>query len=247
MPFDFDPNEIALKTGIASDRIRNNVNTYVAMSKVFPALEAAGQDVGLYGGTALNKVYFGKRQRLSYDLDIFCRDRKAAAAALEKGGARHVKSDVAGGRGELLRMEFEGVQLDIWEVKKWIERPAKREASDLLYYLGYLVPPVMVPTYSLEYLLAEKAVAMMDRNELKDIYDLWLGLQILKHRENFRKCLRTVARRRGIKDLKGYYAYQAATMRDGVDYYRRKAIDVVYQPPAEAMLKDVESRLPALL
>jgi len=244
MPYNINFDELAIKTNIATDRLQNNIKTYDAMAKLFPALETEGQKVGLYGGTALNKVYFGKKQRLSYDLDIFCYSYETTLSVLKKHGATQVLAKMAPMKIENTRFMFQDIRLDLWEVKgKPIEAPQKREATDLLYYYNYLIPKIAIPTYSLEYLLAEKTIAMADRNELKDIYDTWTGLQILKDEAKYGRLLKLVSKKRGISDYLHYLRIQTYVINKNLDYYKEKKIDVLYQPDVGAMMKDIGAAL----
>ncbi|MEM3181301.1 MAG: nucleotidyl transferase AbiEii/AbiGii toxin family protein [Candidatus Micrarchaeaceae archaeon] len=118
------------------------------------------------------------------------------------------------------------------------------QAIDLLYYLGYLVPPVVIPSFSLEYLLANKTIAMADRNELKDIYDTWMGLRIVKNMQKYRKYLRIVAKERKVPDYRHYLRYQIKEiMLQNLNYYKKRSIDVVETPSTESMLKEIEEKL----
>lgn len=244
MPYNINFDEVAMKTNIATDRLRDNINTYDAMSKLFPLLETEDQKVGLYGGTALNKVHFGKKQRLSYDLDIFCYSYKATLKVLEKNGATLVPSSTLSAKAKNSRYLFNNIRLDLWEAdKKPIEEPKKRQATDLLYYFNYLISPLSVPTYSLEYLLASKTLTMAHRNELKDIYDTWIGLQLLKDEVEYRKYLKIICKKDGIEDFKHYMRSQIYLMSKSIDYYKEKRIDVLYQPSTGAMLKDISAAL----
>lgn len=244
MPYDINFNELAIKTGIATDRLQNNISTYDAMAKLFPILEIEGQKTGLYGGTALNKVYYGKKQRLSYDLDIFCYSYDDTLKVLKKHGAKEVPSISLSKKHRNSRFIFQNIKLDLWEAgRRVLEEPQKREATDLLYYFNYLIPKVAIPTYSLEYLLAEKTLAMANRNELKDIYDTWTGLQILKNQTKYRKLLKAVFKKNGIPDYLHYLRMQIHVISKNFSYYKQKTIDVTYQPDLKAMIKDIEAIL----
>lgn len=244
MPYNINFDELAIMTNIATDRLQRNIETYDAMAKLFPMLETEDQQIGLYGGTALNKVYFGKKQRLSYDLDLFCYSYETTLSTLKKNGAVQIPSKVASGKGETSRFMFQGIRLDLWRVKsRPVEEPKKREATDLLYYYNYLIPKVVVPTYSLEYLLAEKTMAMANRNELKDIYDTWMGLQVLENKTKYTKFLRIISKKEGISDYKYYFGTQIYVINKSIDYYKEKKIDVLYQPNVAAMIKDISAAL----
>jgi hypothetical protein len=244
-----EPNfdEAAIRIGIASDRLREGLRTHEVMGVLFPALEVAGLEVGLYGGTALNKIYFGKRQRLSYDIDIYCVSLPGVVKAIRSLGGEQVAGvKEKFGRNERRRLRLRGVDIDLWEAKM-PEKPAKLQAVDLLQYLGYLVQPVVVPSFSLEYLLANKTIAMADRNELKDIYDTWMGLSLIRDKRKYRRYLRAVSRERGIEDYEGYIDYQISdVMLRNLGYYEKRRIDVTEVPTTERMLREIADALAAM-
>lgn len=244
MPLDINLDEIAIRTNIATDKLHENLGTYDAMIRLFPALEVKGQKVGLYGGTAINKIFFGKRQRLSYDLDILCYSYDDTLKVLSKMGAEKMPFAAPTTETRNARFHYMGIRLDLWEVKgRHIEEPQKREVADILYYFGYLIPKMAVPSYSLEYLLAEKTMAMMNRNELKDIYDTWMGLQILKNRALYNKYLAAISKREELPDYEHYMKAQMHTIEESIDYYKNKRIEVLYQPATSAMIKDIKEIL----
>ena len=242
MPVEIDFDATAIRVGIAADRLRENLRTYQVMSKIFPALETAGKEVGLYGGTALNKIYFGIRQRLSYDLDIFCASISGVRAVLESLGSTRaaVRGPRKSARGRLM---LDGIAIDMWQAKM-PEKPVKLQAIDLLHYLGFLVPPMVVPSFSLEYLLANKTITMADRNELKDIYDTWMGLKLLKDRGKYRRYLRSISRERGIRNYEYYLSYQIdQVMLKSSDYYKKKRIETAQPASTRTMLMDIKAGL----
>ena len=243
MAYDLDLDRLALETGISSDRLSKNLATYGAMSTLFPMLEVSGCEVGLFGGTALNKIYFGKKQRLSYDLDIFARNADKALNALEKAGAKRKYSGImpANLKTPSIRLEYGGIIIDLVEAKKGGEEPAKRQAYDLLFYYGRLVPPVVVPSYSLEYLLAEKTVALLDRNELKDIYDTWIGIQLLKDAKKYLIYLKAVAKERKIKDIAAYADFHITDMLKNTEYYEGRRIETLSKAGPTLMLKGIRT------
>lgn len=243
MPYDINIEDVAIRTNIAADKIRESIKTYAVMAKLFPLLETKGLNVGLYGGTALNKVYFGKHQRLSYDLDIYCYDYAKTMRLLEGINAKRLESPVPG-RLKPSRYLMEDIQLDISDAKGVLEKPEKHEATDILTYFNYLIPPVVVPTYSLEYLLANKTFAMAARNELKDIYDTWFGLKILKDYRKYNTFLNRIGKQNQIEDTKHYLSHQIdGIILKNIDYYKNKKIDVLEQKPAGLMIRDIKDAL----
>lgn len=245
MPYNFDLDKLSIELGISTERLSKNIATYGAMSELFPILEVGGCEVGLFGGTALNKIYFGKLQRLSYDLDIFASSRDKTIEVLKNAGA---KMKFAGNmpvnkKSPSTRLEYKEIVIDLVEAKKGGEKPSKIQAYDLLYYYGQLVPPVVVPSYSLEYLLASKTTALLDRNELRDIYDTWMGLKLIKDIPKYAKYLKTAAKERGVKDIVTYADYSIHNMLLNIEYYGKKQIEVTNRVSPSIMLKDIKAFL----
>lgn len=239
MEYDFD--EIALKTGIAKTRIVDSVKTYEAMSRLFPKLELENQDIGLYGGTALNEIYYAKNQRLSYDIDLFCYSYKSTLETLSKLGTETIFDGRKDGN-ERAKLRLYGVEIDLWNAKRTLEKPAKRELTSLLYYFGYILPPIIVPSYSLEYLLAEKTIALADRNMLKDIYDLWLGLKLIKDKKKYFGYLNKLGEKMDM-DVFAYVPTQIDFISKNVKYYEKEKIDVLYQPSIALMINEIKQQL----
>ena len=245
MQHNLDLDKLAIELKISTDRLGKNIATYAAMSELFPALEVAGCEVGLFGGTALNKIYFGKRQRLSYDLDIFVYNYDKTMEALKKNGAKVKYSGVApmNKKAVSMKMEYRDIILDIVNAKDEI-KPMKLQAFDLLYYYDRLLPPVVVPSYPLEYLLAEKTMALLDRNELRDIYDTWTGISLLKNIEGYAKYIKKAAKARGAGDIVTYADFQIMNMLQNVSYYEKKEIEVSsIHPNTPTMLKGIKAFL----
>lgn len=245
MQHNLDLDMLAIELKISTDRLSKNIATYTAMSELFPVLEVAGCEIGLFGGTAINKIYFGKRQRLSYDLDIFVYNYDKTMEVLKKNGAKIKYSGIApmDKKAVSTRMGYRDIVLDIVNTKDEI-RPRRLQAFDLLYYYGGLLPPVVVPSYPLEYLLAEKTMALLERNELRDIYDTWTGMSLLKNTEGYARYIKKAAKARGVKDIVMYATFQITNMLQNVSYYERKEIEVSnIHPNTPAMLKDIKAFL----
>lgn len=242
MQHDINFEELAIATGISANRLKDDISTYGAMSEIFPVLEASGHEAGLFGGTALNKVYFGKQQRLSYDLDIFAYSYTKTLQKLEEIGA---KTEFSGSfpnkKGTLsTRMSYKGIVLDVVDAKSVKEKPIKLQAYSILYYYGQLVPPITIPSYSLEYLLAQKTIALLDRNELKDIYDMYTGIMLLKDIRAYKGKLAESIKQSGISDAAAYSDIQIKSMLKNSAYYENKRIDIMQKVTAPEMLREIK-------
>ncbi len=94
-------------------------------------------------------------------------------------------------------------------------------------------------------LIAEKTIAMADRNMLKDIYDLWRGFKTMKEPKKYKTYLEIAGERQDI-DVFSYIPTQVAFMRKNLAYYKKETIDVQYQPPIDIMLNEIEKELEKL-
>ncbi len=249
MAYNINLDEFSITLGISTDRLVANLSTYGVMSEIFPVLEVEGCKAGLFGDTALNKIYFGKKQRLSYDLDIFAYSYKNAIKILLDHGAKISYSGTFPKSKTIIatRMQYKNVILDVVDAKDLKENPKKLQAYDLLYFYNQLVPPVVVPSYTIDYLLAEKTAAMLDRNELKDIYDTWVGTRLLNNGDSYANYLKEIARKRKIKDIVAYSDFHIHNMLSNSEYYEKKHIEVLSQPSASIMLKDIKTYIHTLM
>ena len=226
---------IATKTNIATEKLEHEINLLQTMPVLFALLENNKQKIGLYGGTALNKIYYGKRQRLSYDLDLFCYNFKDTLKLLIENGAKKsgLSSDA---RAALI---YNDVKIDMWGVSKLEEEPKKLQVVSLLSFFDYPVVNSVAPSYSLEFLLARKLVAMSSRSLIRDIYDTWIGLQLIKNKKRFYHYL---DREESGANLDVKKAFRDIIMK-GVDYYKGKTVDAIDAPTAERMIKEIAEML----
>jgi predicted nucleotidyltransferase component of viral defense system len=177
MPYDLE--ELAVKTGIKSDKLGKEIKVMGALQELTMIFGNENQKIGLYGGTALNKIYFGDRQRLSYDLDIEAFSYKKTAAVIRKVSESEVPFH------KTARFIYKEVQIDFTSAIG-MEEPVLCKASSLLSNFGYPIATVNVPSYSLEYLMARKTMALLSRMLNKDIYDAWMGLNIMKDAKKYK-------------------------------------------------------------
>jgi predicted nucleotidyltransferase component of viral defense system len=231
MPSDELLMSVSTRTGIQMEKIKKEILVLQTMPILFNLLENNKQKVGLYGGTALNKIYFGKRQRFSYDLDLLCYDYKKTIKILSDNNAKNIGL-LSDKRAEF---NYNGIKLDLWSVKKTEEQPRGLQATSLLSFFDYPVVNSFVPSYSLEYLLARKILAMASRSLIKDVYDSWLGLQLLKDRKKFEKYLNKLENIENIDCRKTF----KDTIARNTDYYKNKSVDAINAPKAEAMIKGI--------
>jgi predicted nucleotidyltransferase component of viral defense system len=121
----------------------------------------------LYGGTAINKIYFEKYQRISEDIDLMY------AAKENKIKAQHYV--------ETIRKIEPTLLVDLTK-HTFYEKPVTCSAKSLFYFTGVDDAVATVKSFSFEYLLAMKTHAFLGRKHLeeKDIFDLYTGFGLGK-------------------------------------------------------------------
>jgi predicted nucleotidyltransferase component of viral defense system len=104
-----------------------------------------------------------------------------------------------------------------------------------------------VPSYSLELLLAKKTIAMLSRMVYKDIYDMWIGLQMMKETDRYAEYLKKLIR---------YEKTDASLLLKQFEYYSghyppaklRESIAAAYAiPNTGIVVNDVISKLESIL
>jgi predicted nucleotidyltransferase component of viral defense system len=153
----------------------------------------------LKGGTALNRIHLAKRDasRFSEDIDLDIA-RKGAVSDVTEAGRRALNGigafDVEGPRRlhDTLRFDClftnEFGQRDRIRVEFHLGTTGRLGAEDILVKSPFVEShPTIFSVYVLEDLLAMKLVALRNRTEGKDIYDLYHGLDLEPlHRERHR-------------------------------------------------------------
>lgn len=114
----------------------------------------------LFDGTAINKIYFGKYQRISEDLDLMY---DSYTDKIDEDKINIFRNN-------------EDILVDIVE-HKMFESPKIHEARSLFYYYGANGATAKIRSFSLEYLLAMKTLVFLGRRhvEEKDIFDIYNG------------------------------------------------------------------------
>lgn len=236
MPYDLA--EVSLKTGITQEKLQREVANMVALQELMALFTSEGQKVALYGGTALNKIYFGKDQRLSYDLDIESFAFAKSMALLER------VSDTKVSHIKAARYVYKGVIIDLTKARK-AEEPGLRKVESLLGFFNYPMGSLLVPSYSLEFLLARKTAALLSRMVAKDIYDTWMGFKMLKDEKQYKSYMLKIAKAGGMNlhYLIGQFSY---FYKSGDMKYAPESIDVVRRVDFKIMIGDIASRLNGL-
>jgi len=187
--------QVAAKTGIGVQYVLKEARVFDIWSKLCPAI-LSGEitihaEVIFKGGTSLNKVFLGKVQRFSEDLDMdiffkkklgreekiqFIKDRVIPILnsdyTIPKEARRKnvilffckFKNEI--GMNDNIQLEF-----NIGESRTGTDEIATARSSILPLKLD------SIPVYSFDTLAAKKLKAFYEREEGKDIYDLYYSLK----------------------------------------------------------------------
>ena len=140
---------------------------YPFQDEVLRVITGLETDFYLTGGTAASRAYLG--HRFSDDLDLFVNDDPSFVLWADR-----VTAGLAGGRGwqmHVLLREKRFVRLEIGEA----ELAVKVEmVNDVPSHIGAVTRhPVLGRVDSAENILANKLTALADRDEPKDLADIW--------------------------------------------------------------------------
>ncbi len=231
---EYNIDEIGLKTGINPDKINKEIQVMDALHNLTILLGNSMQKFGLYGGTAMNKIYFGEKQRLSYDLDI-----EAYTYMKTKQILTNVSS-VTSSFSKADRFTYKNVQIDLTKATGF-EMPKLYTATSLISFFNYPIAEVVVQSYSLEYLLARKTLALLSRVVDKDIYDTWMGLNMVKDIEKYRRYIKKFMQQEHT-DSKHLISQLEYYLDNEIIKNERAKIEVLMIPNLRLMIKDILSK-----
>ncbi len=231
---EYNIEEIGLKTGINPDKINKEIQVMDALHNLTILLGNSMQKFGLYGGTAMNKIYFGEKQRLSYDLDI-----EAYTYMKTKQTLTNVSS-VTTSFSKADRFTYKNVQIDLTKATGF-EMPKLYTATSLISFFNYPIAEVVVQSYSLEYLLARKTLALLSRVVDKDIYDTWMGLNMVKDIEKYRHYIKKFMQQEHT-DSKYLISQLEYYLDNEIIKNERAKIEVIMIPNLRLMTRDILSK-----
>lgn len=197
---------ISASTNIEPSDIKYEVEMLDFSSRLFSELEKEKVPFYLFGGTALNKGFFGGRQRLSKDLDIeldrrgFDNTARKFESIIIRIGYPNFRAEKYGGRCALhvyIGKNIDEIKIDITPQKNTI-KGERVTLHSVLEYAGIPVKTVDVMSYPFEYLLAYKVSALQRRMLYKDIYDTYIGLQLGLDASKFMRYLGKFGNPKGI-------------------------------------------------
>jgi len=188
---------IALKTGLGLKYLFKDEKISIALEQIknlFP-------EVVLKGGTALNRAYLAKMgvSRFSEDIDLdFVSDKGLdEKIATIKERVMNIKDfDVEGPRILHRTIRFDCYYLNDFNEKDrvriefYLTKTRSLKVEDVLLKSPFIeTHPVIFKVYSLEDIMARKFVALYNRMEGKDIYDIFYCLDMDFDKENMFRAL----------------------------------------------------------
>ncbi len=187
----------AARTGLGLNYVDKEEKISLLLSQLW---EIFGEKAILKGGTALSRVYLAKigAARFSEDIDIDYFNSNVEASAKEViDGMKNIKGfSVKGPRILHRTFRFDCYYTntlgnrDRVKVEFYLSRPPYIEARVELVKSPFIDSyPTMFRVYSTEDLLAKKIVALYNRMEGKDIYDLFHALSMEFDMDKFLKAL----------------------------------------------------------
>ncbi len=187
----------AARTGLGLNYIDKEEKISLLLSQLWGIF---GEKAILKGGTTLNRVYLAKigAARFSEDIDIDYFNGNVETSAKEIiDGMKKIKDfNVKGPRILHRTFRFDCYYIntlgsrDRVKVEFYLSRPPYVEAEVELVKSPFIDSyPTMFRVYSLEDLLAKKIVALYNRMEGKDIYDVFHTFNMVFEMEKFLKAL----------------------------------------------------------
>lgn len=188
--------QAAAKTGIGLQYVMKEARVFDIWSKICRVI--LSEDIVDHatiickGGTPLNKIFFGKVQRFSEDLDmdIFFKNKLEREDKIQfikdniistLTGSYTIPKEARKRNIILFFCQFQNEQNEKDNVQIEFNIGESRTGNDeIARAKSYLLPLNVdrVPVYSLDTLIAKKLKAFYERNEGKDVYDLYYGLQL---------------------------------------------------------------------
>ncbi|MCD6142955.1 nucleotidyl transferase AbiEii/AbiGii toxin family protein [Thermococcus sp.] len=187
----------AAKTGLGLNYVDKEEKISLLLSQLW---EIFGEKAILKGGTALNRVYLARIgvARFSEDIDIdyFNGNVETSAREIVEGMKKIKGFNVKGPRVLHRTFRFDCYYINTFgnrdrvKVEFYLSRPPYIEAKVELVKSPFIDSyPTMFRVYSLEDLLAKKIVALYNRMEGKDVYDVFHVLNMEFEMDKFLKAL----------------------------------------------------------
>lgn len=233
-------------TGINDTYIKYDLELSNFISLFFSVIKDNNLDLILHGGTALNRGFFGEKQRLSVDIDLETKSNKKIIinkiinALKNKGITSEVPANINGliiahtKNESRIRIEISERKFDV-----------KTQKIDLIPLTNYLQFTSLITydviSYPLEYLMARKLNALSRRLIYKDIYDTYIGLNIIKEGP-FKKYVKLIEKEYNFVEAAVYYLKKGTFEKnDAFDY--KFHTQLKYRKSEEFMTNEIVNKI----
>ena len=188
--------QAAAKTGIGLQYVMKEARVFDIWSKICPAILSSDisdhATVICKGGTPLNKIFFGSVQRFSEDIDMdiffkkkvqredkirFIKDNiisllESSYTIPKEARRRNIIAFFCQFQNEQNQKDTIQLEFNIGESRTGQDELASAQSKILPLTLD------RIPVYSFDTLIAKKFKAFYERDEGKDVYDLYYGLRL---------------------------------------------------------------------
>jgi len=189
---------LALKNGLSLNYISKDEQLSILLTQLW---EIFGNDVALKGGTAYNRVYLSKLgvSRFSEDIDLDYLKKNGLNDKI-KDIKKHM-GDVSGFDVERPRLLHRTLRFDCYyanelgtrdriKIEFYLTENPHIEINQIMIKSPFVeTHPTIFSVYSKEDLLARKIIALYNRIEGKDIYDVFYGIRMEFDKKRFESAL----------------------------------------------------------
>ncbi len=185
-------NDLIALTGLGRDVITYHLDLSTFIDEFFSKAGEKGIDrIHMFGGTAINRAFFGKNQRFSLDMDLNYngkedRGMKELGKIIKDTGYKILEQRWMNPKHTLKRLVVSSppgravnFTIDAHFLKEETDAPFENlSLRSITEFFGYPLLRTVVPSYKLEYLLSGKLSALKDRTVDRDVYDSYMGLMV---------------------------------------------------------------------
>ena len=194
-------NDLISSTGLGRDVIIYHLDLSAFIDDFFSAaMEKGTSAMRMFGGTAINRAFFGKNQRFSLDMDLnydgsMDSGAKELSVILKGAGYRAAKGEWMNSKHTVKRLivmptagRIASFSIDLHAIKEEGDAQFQNLAlRSITEFFGYPPMKTVVPSYTMERLLAGKLFALRDRTLDRDVYDAYVGLRLPPNYKLLRK------------------------------------------------------------
>lgn len=180
---------IAIRHGLPLQFVVKEYHVFDVLGQIAGSASKNNAELIFKGGTALSKVYFGKAQRFSEDIDFDLDADIKTVMQIAKEIAKFVEGyEITEFRKVHNTVQFycnyenklggkDHVRVDISSKRIITSKPPNAKGATSEFVQSTVMG---VRVYEFEDLMARKMNALSDRTEGKDVYDVYVGLPLCK-------------------------------------------------------------------